>query len=131
MRVTRGGRKKVVSAHARREAVRVLCARNISERRSCQLISITRTSVRYRAQPRNDAQLTDELRAIAAKHPRFGYRRAHALVVRSGQVVNHKRVARLWRINALSLARRRPRPRRKVEPVRTVNKAVRPNEVWT
>ncbi len=121
----------MVSAHSRREAVRMLCARNISERRSCQLVPITRTSVRYRAHPRNDAELTDELRSIAAKFPRFGYRRAHALVVRSGKVVNHKRVARLWRSNALTLPRRRPRLRCKVEAVKTVNRARRPNEVWT
>lgn len=109
----------------------MLCARKISERRSCQLIPITRTSARYTPQPRNDTEVVSELRAIADKFPRFGYRRAHALVVRSGQVVNHKRVARLWRSNGLTLPRRRPRLRRKIEAVKTLAHATRPNEVWT
>lgn len=101
----------MVSAHSRREAVEMLCAHKISERRSCQLVPITRTSVRYKMHPRNDTELVAELCAIAAKYPRFGYRRAHALCVRAGKKVNHKRVARLWCINALTLPRRRPRKR--------------------
>jgi hypothetical protein len=46
-------------------------------------------------QPRVDTELSDELRAIAGKHQRFGYRRAHALLKRAGQQINHKRVARV------------------------------------
>jgi hypothetical protein len=44
------------------------------------------------------------LRAIAEQHPRFGYRRAHAMVVRAGQEVNHKRIAGLWRLTGLNVA---------------------------
>jgi putative transposase len=78
-----------------------------------------------------DAELADHLRTIAAQHPRYGYRRAHALLQRDGQLVNHKRVARVWRSTGLSLPRRRPRRRYKVETVTPVSQATRPNEVWT
>jgi putative transposase len=71
------------------------------------------------------------LRAIAAQHPRYGYRRAHALLKRAGQPINHKRVARVWRITGLSLPRRQPRRRYKAEQVRSLSQATRPNEVWT
>jgi putative transposase len=109
----------------------MLCARHVSERRSCELVKITRSSVRYTAQPSMDVELADELRTIAAQHPRFGYRRAHALLQRAGQPLNHKRVARVWRITGLSLPRRRPRRRYKAEPVGSISQAMRPNEVWT
>ncbi len=104
---------------------------DISERRSCQLVPITRSSARYILRPRADVELADELRRIAQTHPRFGYRRAHALMVREGLVVNHKRVARLWRLTGLTLPRRRPRRRYKSEVVAGVGQATRPNEVWT
>jgi putative transposase len=109
----------------------MLRAYRISERRSCRLVPITRSSLRYEARPCADAELVGELRAIAHRYPRFGYRRAHALVRRAGQRVNHKRVARLWRINDLALPRRRPRKRYKVERLVPINQATRPNEVWT
>lgn len=123
----------MVSAHARREAVEMLRAHHVSERRSCQLVPIARSSVRYEATPPRDAELVAKLRAIAAKHPRFGYRRAHALVQRGAghEVVNHKRVARLWRTSGLTLPRRRPRTRRAIERVKQVSEATRPNEIWT
>ncbi len=78
-----------------------------------------------------DTALSDELRAIAGSYPRFGYRRAHALLKRAGQRINHKRVARVWRSIGLSLPRRRPRRRYKAEHVRSISQATRPNEVWT
>lgn len=79
-----------------------------------------------------DAKLGDELKLIAAKHLRFGYRRAYAMLRREGQRINHKRVARVWRLTGLTLPHRRPRKRRKAELVTlAVNAATRPNEVWT
>lgn len=123
----------MVGAQARREAVKVLRAHHVSERRSCQLVPIARSSVRYEATAPRDAELVAELRAIVAKHPRFGYRRAHALVRRAAghEVVNHKRVARLWRVAGLTLPRRRPRARCTIERIKQVTEATRPNEVWT
>jgi putative transposase len=109
----------------------MLCGHDISERRSCYLAGITRSSKRYSVQPRTDTELSEELRPIAAQHPRFGYRRAHALLQRAGQPINHKRVARVWRITGLSLPRRRPRRRYQAQPVRSISQATRPNEVWT
>ncbi len=52
-----------------------------------------------------------EIKRLARRYPRFGYRRAHAVLVRRGWSVNVKRVRRLW--NSLGLRRpvrlRKPR----------------------
>jgi putative transposase len=109
----------------------MLLAHDISERRSCHLAGITRSSARYRVKARTDTELSDGLHRIASKHPRFGYRRAHAMLKRAGLQINHKRVARVWRIMGLSLPRRRPRRRYKAEHVSRISQATRPNEVWT
>jgi len=94
-------------------------------------VPITRSCVRDSLRPRRDEELVSQLRAIAQQYPRFGYPRAHAMVVRAGQEVNHKRVARVWRLMGLTLPRRRPRHGYKSEPVTSVSRATRPNEVWT
>jgi putative transposase len=120
----------VVTAAQRREAVGALKALQVSERRSCQLVGISRHGVRYETR-RSDSALVEKLTAIAEKHPRYGYRRACALLRRSGDEVNHKRVHRVWREARLSLPLRRPRQRRGGGSAITCAQALRPNHVWT
>jgi putative transposase len=60
------------------------------------------------------AALARRIEAIAGTHPRYGYRRIWALLVREGWSVNKKAVRRIWRLSGLKLAgpRAAPRPRR-------------------
>jgi putative transposase len=111
-----------------------LQARGLSRRRSCALCHISRSSLGYRQRPHRrlrDQDLAAQLRQIARKHPRYGYRRAHALLCRSGTVVNVKRVHRLWRHERLSVACRKPRRRRSDRKELPPLVAARPNHVWT
>lgn len=73
--------------------------------------------------------MIEGLTQIAAKHPRFGYRRAKALLARKGIAANHKRVYRLWR-KARLLVPRRTRHRRKGKGA-VPCRAAYPNHVWT
>jgi len=120
----------VVSASQRRAAVGVLKALKVSERRSCQLVGISRHGVRYRSR-RSDSALLEKLKVIAREHSRYGYRRACALLRRSGDEINHKRVQRVWQEARLSLPRHRPRKRRVGVSAITCVQALRPNHVWT
>ncbi len=105
--------------------------RGVSERRACTLVGICRSSARYQAKPRpQDEELTHSLKQISRRRKRFGYRRAREQLKRQGQIVNPKRVYRLWRQAGLSLPRRRPkRPRPGTNPVPCA--ATRPDQVWT
>jgi putative transposase len=70
-----------------------------------------------------------ELRQIRDKQPRFGILRAHALLRRAGQVINHKRVERVWRKHGLQVPRRPKKP--KIKTGRSVPcQAERPDHVW-
>jgi putative transposase len=120
----------VVTASQRREAVGILKALQVSERRSCQLVGISRHGVRYESR-RSDGALLEQLKAIAGAHPRYGYRRACALLRRDGDEINHKRVHRVWQEAKLSLPLRRPRKRRVGVSAITCAQALRPNHVWT
>lgn len=79
----------------------------LSQRRACQLVSVARSTVRYRRRRGDDEPLRTRLRQVAAQRPRFGYRRLHVLLRREGLVVNHKRIARLYREEGLAVRRRR------------------------
>lgn len=120
----------MVSADQRREAASTLKELKVSERRSCQLVGISRPGYRYQPR-RSDDELVRRLKAIASEHPRYGYRRAWALLQRSGVPVNHKRVHRVWRQEKLSLPLRRPRKRRAGNSTMTCAQALHPNHVWT
>ena len=120
----------MVTASQRREAVGILTGLKVSERRSCQLVGISRHGVRYESR-RSDSALLEKLKAIAEKHPRYGYRRACALLSRDGNEVNHKRVHRVWQEAKLSLPLRRPRKKRVGASATICSQALRPNHVWT
>jgi len=101
-----------VSPERRRRAASHLQGRfGISERKACRLTSQHRSSQRYRrVLLPEEAVLRERLRLLARRHPRYGYRRIHAILRREGWACNRKRVQRLWRDEGLRLpakARRR------------------------
>lgn len=80
-----------------------------------------------------DRTLVGQMRKLSRKHPRYGYRRIHALLVRQGWRVNRKRVARLWREHSLKVPRRQ-RKRRRLggsENGCTRKQAEHRNHVWS
>jgi putative transposase len=116
----------MVSLAGRREAVGFVMARHgLPERRACRLVGLNRASRRY-ARRRDDGELRVRLRALALARPRYGYRRLHRVLRRSGEAVNVKRVLRLYRAEGRAL--RRKRVRRAVAGRRAA--PTQPNERW-
>jgi putative transposase len=104
--------------------------KGLSARRGCALIGFDRSSLYYQRRAQDDSELCEKLQAIARRFKRFGYRRAHALIVRSGEVVNHKRIYRLWRLLGLCLPKKRPRKKsHRRDPIALLAQC--PNHVWT
>ncbi len=96
------------------------------------MAGISRATFQYHGRPDSNAELRQQLRDFAAKHPRWGFRKAYNTLRRKGRMVNHKRVQRLWRQERL-LVSRRARPKRK-PPGRTATlpvQAQRPQQVWS
>ena len=77
-----------------------------SERRACRLVTLAVTTYRYRSQ-RTDEPLRSRLVELAREKPRFGYRRLHVLLQRSGERVNHKRLHRIYREAGLMIRRKK------------------------
>jgi len=120
----------MVSTQLRRQAVRFLRERGLSERRSCVLVGLSRSSLHYQAHPRDDSELEQQLREIARRHKRYGYRRALAVLRRKPLVINPKRVHRVWKKAGLQCPVRRRR-RRSRHPGTVPQAAHYPNHVWT
>lgn len=64
------------------------------------------SSYRYQTR-RTDEPLRTQLVELAREKPRFGYRRLHVLLGRSGEHVNHKRVHRVYREAGLMIRRKK------------------------
>ena len=120
----------MVSAPQKREGVRLLKAKGISERRIAVLLGITRTGQRYEARPKPQDHQADLIKALSAKHPRYGQNRVWALLRRSGVVINIKAVNRIWQKYGLQVSRRPSR--KKIRTGDTLpRKAEFINHVWT
>src|SRR6516165_7138338 len=63
-------------------------------------------SYRYRGR-RSDEPLRTKLVELAREKPRFGYRRLHVLLRRSGERVNHKRLHRIYCAAGLRIRRKK------------------------
>jgi len=120
----------VVAAAERREAARYLQTQHgVSERRALRTLGFNRSSHRYQVR-KDDGKLGRRLQELAEARPRFGYRRLHVLLRREGEVVNHKRVWRVYKALDLSV-RKKTRRKRAVQcrtPLVVPSKA---NERWS
>jgi len=107
---------------------------DVSERRACNVISQPRMTQRYKTkQPDKDQALTVEIRKLAKKHKRYGYRMITAKLRQEGWNVNHKRVQRIWQKEGLQVPYRRKFKKAKggSENSCAVRKAEHINHVWT
>jgi transposase InsO family protein len=106
----------------------------LSERRACEALEQPRMTQRYKPkQPDRDKALITEMKRLAGKHPRYGYRFITAKLRQYGWQVNHKRVQRLWRKEGLQVPYRRKRKesRGSSQNACFVKKAEFMNHVWT
>ena len=103
-----------MSPARRREAVSRIKERfALLERRACRAVGQHRSTQRHQPGSRDaDEPIRRRLREISTTDPRFGYRRAWAVLQREGFPVNRKRVQRLWREEGLHVPAQRLKRRR-------------------
>lgn len=122
-----------MSPQAKRNAVNHLVTeRDYSQRGACQLVGISRSSVRYQPVSKpEEMALREQVRQLAYQHSGYGYRRIAVILRREGSQVNHKRVQRIWQAEGLQLPRRKPRKRRCGPRGEAIHKAQYQNHVWS
>ena len=102
----------MVSAPVRRRQVAYVCARGVSIRRACALLSVARSTLHYISRlAARDAPVLEAMRELSGQYPRYGYRRIQVFLRRRGQIMSADRVYRLWRLGGFQVPKKRPRRR--------------------
>jgi len=83
-----------------------------SERRTCQVLGIARSTLRYQTAPKDDNDLRLSVIRLAKQYGRYGYRKIGELLRVEGRLVNHKKVEQIWREEGLQLPNRHKRRKR-------------------
>ena len=108
----RGEPKKMVNPRARREQIRSLGSRGLSQRRACGLLRVPRWTMGYRLrQPEKDAPALAAMHRLSSQYPRYDYRRIRVFLRRERLTIGINRARCLWRQAGLGLPRKRPRRR--------------------
>lgn len=108
--------EKVVKPASKKPVVAALIDQHqLSERRACYLVGLSRTGYRYQSLPRRDEAFTERLKTLAVEHSRYGYRLLHGLLKAEGLVVNKKRTYRIYAEQGLQV---RTKKRRKFQQPR-------------
>jgi putative transposase len=78
----------MVTAPARRELVRWMQARGMTERRSLAVVGMSASSLRYQPRPDRNTALRARIVALAQRHRRYGVGMIHLKLQQSGEYVN-------------------------------------------
>jgi putative transposase len=109
----------------------LIAEHQLSERRACKLVGLSRDSYRHPPVISDQAQaIQAKIVEIAHQRRRFGYRRVHDLLRPHFPGVNHKRVYRIYSDANLAV-RKRKKVRRPAGERMPLNIATRINEVWS
>lgn len=115
---------------AKRECVRQLQSRGLSERRALKLLNMSVSVLRYVPRTDGNASLRERLKELAGQHRRHGYRMLHSRLRNEGWRVNVKRTYRLYRQEGL-MVRKRRRKKLPVPERQPLVRPMQPNEVWS
>ena len=97
----------MVTATARRELVRFMSERGLSERRSLAVVAMSASAYRYQPAVDRNEPLRAEILRLAQRYRRYGAPMIYLKLRQAGWVVNHKRVERLYAEQCLQVRRRR------------------------
>lgn len=119
-----------MSAPARRELVRHMTSQGLSERRSLRVIGMSASAYRYESAPQRNCALKEKIIVLAQRYRRYGAGMIYLKLRQAGEIVNHKRVDRLYAEAGLQVKKRR----RKKIPLSDRHPLERPtgaNQVWS
>jgi transposase InsO family protein len=104
--------------------------KGLPERRGLAVVGMSASSLRYEPRPDRNVALRERIVALAQRHRRYGVGMIYLKLRQTGELVNYKRVERLYRLEQLQIRRRR----RKKIPASERQPLIRPgsaNEVWS
>lgn len=119
-----------MTALAKRSLVRQMVERGMSQRRALRVARMSASAFRYAPRPDRNTGLREQIVALAHRHKRYGVGMIHLKLRQAGQLVNHKRVERLYREARLQV-RRRKRKKVLIGERQPLLRPIAANEVWS
>jgi len=114
-------------------AITVVEAKVCSGRAACRILRLSRSTYWYRgrAPTTGQQQLSERLRVLSERHPRYGYRRMAALLRQEGWSVGKRQIQRLRRAEGLRVPPTRRKRVRQGVSTGLPTKAAHRGHVWT
>ena len=102
----------------------------LSNRRACKMVGLSRTTCQYKKIPRDDSELQQALTMLTTKHAAIGFWQCCYRLWNRGHWWNHKRIYRVYTEMKLNIRRRAKKrlPERVKQPLSV---PVAPNQVWS
>lgn len=119
-----------MTAPAKRELVRHLMDKGLSERRALAVVRMSASALRYAPRPDRNVDLRERILALAQRHKRYGVGMIHLKLRQAGMLVNYKRVERLYQEAKLQV-RRRKRKKVLVGERQPLLRPTAANQVWS
>jgi putative transposase len=120
-----------VTPQTKREAVDFLIKEEqLSNRKACKLIGMSRTSHQYNKKTRDDSKVQEALTVLTAKHPAIGFWQCCYRLWNRGHWWNHKRIYRVYTSMKLNI-RRRAKKRLPERVKQALSIPTAPNQVWS
>ena len=107
-----------------------MIGKGLSERRALAIVRMSASAFRYTPRPDRNVELRERIVALAQRYRRYGVGMIHLKLRQGGQLVNYKRVERLYQQAKLQVRRRK----RKKVLLGERQPLVRPtaaNQVWS
>jgi transposase InsO family protein len=119
-----------VTAPVRRDLVRQLITKGLSERRALAAVQMSASAFRYVPRPDGNGELRERIQALAQRHKRYGVGMIHLKLQQAGMRVNYKRVERLYQEARLQV-RRRKRKKVLLGERQPLGRPTAANQVWS
>ena len=99
-------RKKQAVSHAQ-------AVLKVSERQACRALSVNRNTIRnVCSKVDKDAEIRDRIVKLVEDYGRVGYRMVTNMLRNQGEVINHKKVERIWQEEGLKRPKKQPKCKR-------------------
>ncbi len=122
----------MVSLPERRRAVAYLQDRyTVSERKACRVLSIHRSTCRYKGVRNEVDAVVDEVVRLSERYSYWGYRKIYDLIDRNSFPVGRERVRLIRRREGLQVQKKRRKKRVLGQSTQWVHRATHPNHVWS
>lgn len=102
----------------------------ISQRKACKLVKLPRSSYSYKSIPKDDSQYIALLNDLVEKHVSIGFWQSYHRIRRSGVIVNHKKLYRIYTQMRLNI-RRKAKKRLPARVKRHLFQPEKINQVWS